>query len=397
MRFNTFVASSTDVELCVEAPNLREVLIEPALLARQGKLSPTQTLELARLASNLGLRPVLVWDALMPETTMNTTCSELLQWDLTPFSVIRVCDPGVGWWIAENMPCMPLHLICETGNHNLEALQGWCEIFGQQLERLILSVELPEAKLMEYCQALPVECEVLGAGSIPLFYSPRSLLAQHFSPEEASIQGNGEPSFIFATVSSDDATHRSLPTLETSHGTFLFLDKDRFILDKLSGLEQAGLHTVRLDLRQMNSLESESTGDVAAEIVKICRNALTNPELLRTRWPRKTHAPFFKSNRTDAQFKKMKSKITQFRDETCLAEIIAGERGKYVLFSALKPFMSQTAKTVLMPTGERFALPETISFRSTNGEPIDSVDTDQLLITDWFRKAVPGSLILKSG
>ena len=94
MQFNTFVSSINDLERCVNAPNLKEVLLQPTLLARQGQLSKQQTRSLVSTAIGYGLHPVLVWDILMPEQTMKNICQQLSLWELSKFPTVRVCDPG---------------------------------------------------------------------------------------------------------------------------------------------------------------------------------------------------------------------------------------------------------------------------------------------------------------
>jgi U32 family peptidase len=400
MQFNTFISSISDLERCVNAPNLHEVLLEPALLARQGKLSTEQVHRLGAEARERGLRPVLVWDVLMTEGMMETVCDRIQQqWDLTRFDAIRVCDPGVAYWLLTYFPSMPLQLIVETGNHNLESLRGWCEILSPSLKRLVLSIELPEEKLIEYCQTLPVGCELLGVGQILLFYSPRSLLAQPLLQKQNIEEGEETNSlyelnpdsllYLEATAAFADTPNRHFPTLETAHGTFMFLDKDQFILDKLDALCSAGLHTVRLDLRHLGK-----GGDVAVDIDRICRQVLENPTSLRVNWLRETRAPFFKANRTTALFPRMKSKVADYRNDACLAEVLAGEGGKYVVFYTLRPFESSQIKSMVMPTGEEIKIPQEILFRNLNGEAINTFEPEQILITDWIKKAVPGSLVL---
>ena len=387
MQFNTFISSIADLDRCANAANLHEVLLEPALLARQGKLSEDKVHLLAAEARNRGLRPVLVWDVLMPERVMRAVCDRIQNWDLTRFAAIRVCDPGVAYWLLIHFPEIPLQLIVETGNHNLESLLGWCEIFSGSLERLVLSIELPEEKLIAYCQALPVACELLGVGQILLFYSPRSLLAEHLAGEE---NFNPEsPLYLEATAAFEDNPNRHLPTLETAHGTFMFLDKDQFILDKLDALQAAGLHTVRLDLRHL-----EQDGDSAVDIDIICGKILSDPASLRVNWSRETRAPFFKANRTTALFPRMKSKVTDYRNDACLAEVLAGEGGKYVVFYTMRPFEVSQIKSMIMPTGEEIKLPQDVSFRNLNGDRIIACESEQILVTDWIKKAVPGSLLL---
>ena len=386
MQFNTFVSSVPDLERCANAPNLQEVLLEPMLLARQGKLSEKQVQSLALEAVQRGLRPVLVWDVLMTEQVMMNVCDRLKQWDLSHFSAIRVCDPGVGYWLKTYFPQIPLQLIVETGNHNLESLKGWCDIFSGSLERLILSIELPEEKLIEYCQILPVSCELLGVGPILLFYSPRSLLVEHLAEEDFN---SDSPLYLEATAAFEDSPNRHFPTLETAHGTLMFLDKDQFILDRLNGLQAAGLHTVRFDLRHLGQ-----EGDVAVDIDKICYQSLQDPVSLRKNWHRETRAPFFNANRTTALFSRIKPKLSELRDDTCLAEVLAGESGKYVVFYTLRPFDVSLIKSMMLPTGEKIEVSPEVAFRTLDNEPIETFDSEQMIVTDWIKKASPGSLLL---
>ncbi len=376
MQFNTFVSSVDDLERCVNAPNLPEVLLEPTLTARLGELPENRVYSLASEAVQRGLRPVLVWDVLMPEHNMTLICDRLWQWDLSYFGAIRVCDPGAAYWLKINFPEIPLHLIVETGNHNLESLRGWCEIFSGSLERLVLSIELPEDKLIEYCQTLPVACELLGVGQILLFYSPRSLLAEHSLTHKA-------------TAAFAETPNRHFPTLQTVHGTFMFLDKDQFIVDKLAALQSAGLHTVRLDLRHLGG-----DGDVAVDIDRICQRIVSDPASLRVTWPRETRAPFFRANRTTALFPRMKSKQSKYRNDVCLAEVLAGERRKYVVFYTLRPFEVSLIKSMMLPTGEEIEVPQGVAFHNLDGELLDTFEPEQIIVTNWIKKAMPGSLLL---
>jgi len=402
IQFNTFVRSLADLEACGAAPGVREVLLEPRLTARQGKLSLTAAHALAIAAQQRGLNPVLVWDILMPEPVMQGICDRLQSWDLSPFAAMRVSDVGAAAWVQAHWPQMPIHLIVETGNHNREALQGWCALLGPSLTRLVMSIELPEATLIDYCQQLPVDCEVLGVGPILLFYSPRSLLAAHLpSPVPSPEDPDADPDAadLTAHVAFADTPQRHFPTEETPHGTLMFLDKDQFILDRLEGLAAAGLHTVRLDLRHLSQADEAATG-----ITALCTQLQTDPSLLRSTWPRPIQAPFFKANRTTALFPRLKAKakLAAYRDQNCLAEAIAGESGQYIVWQVLRPFtrspVGNAARTQIdclrIPTGEAIAVPPDLTFQTLAGtEPISFMPS-QLLITPWIKKVVPGSLLM---
>ncbi|MBE9099013.1 U32 family peptidase [filamentous cyanobacterium LEGE 07170] len=383
MPFNTFISSIADLDRCTAAPDLTEVLIEPMLLARQGRVGEKAAQELAIAARARGLRPVLVWDALMPQQAMEAVGERLRTWDFAAFAAVRVNDLGAAAWMQEHHPTLPLHLIAETGNHNLSALQGWCELLGHTLERLILSIELPEAQLVQYCQALPVPCEVLGAGPILLFYSPRSLLADPLHAEDE------DATHIAATIAFEDHPDRPFPTVETPHGTLMFLDKDQFIGDRLESLWKAGLAMVRIDLRPFSPAP-----DAAPNIDRICQQLLSAPATLRQQWHRPTRAPFFNANRTTALIPRMKTRRLDPWRNQAIAEVIAGEGGSYVVFRVLRPFHLTPDTQILLPTGDRLPFPANCNLRTLQGVPTSQGEADQLLLTDWIKKAVTGSLLL---
>ncbi|MBD2461313.1 U32 family peptidase [Oscillatoria sp. FACHB-1407] len=385
MQFNTFASSSRDLERCAHAPQLQEVLLEPALLARQGRLGEAEVQSLALEATQRGLRPVLVWDIVMTERMLSVVSDRLQRWDLRRFAAVRVSDVGAAYWLTTHAPEMPLQLIVETGNHNLEALQGWCELFGTSLERLILSIELPEKQLVEYCQSLPVACELLGVGQILLFYSPRSLLSAHISnPQEEE-----NAPYLETTVAFEESPQRPFPTVETAHGTLMFLDKDQFILDRLEALKAAGLHTVRLDLRHLGR-----DGDMAIDIDRICQQILDDPVVLRKQWVRETRAPFFNANRTTSLFNRMKSKLDDYNTPQRLAEVVAAEKGQYLVFYTTQSFHVSHIKSIVLTTGEELPLPQNLVFRDIHNETVEAIAPQQLIITEWIKKVVSGSLLI---
>ena len=80
----------------------------------------------------------------------------------------------------------------------------------------------------------------------------------------------------------------------------MYLNKDHFILDSLARLDAAGMHTIRIDLRDL-----QAGKHAAQEIDAICAMTLANDPRLDTVWTRPTSAPFFKRNKTDKQFARM--------------------------------------------------------------------------------------------
>ncbi|TNE43581.1 MAG: hypothetical protein EP343_32720 [Deltaproteobacteria bacterium] len=382
MRILTYATSSDDLKRCAVLESVHEVLLEPAWLAREGRLPQDRVESLAVEARTLGLHPILVWDILLPERVLEQLVPELQEVNWSLFDAVRVNDVGAAQWLQSYLPEMPLHWNVETGNHNLDGLQLWCELLAPSLERLVLSIELPEEKLIEYCQVLPVPCELLGAGRILLFYSPRSLLAKHLSRQDESTHR------YEAVVASEHSNFKPMPTLETQHGTFLFLDKDQFVLDRLERVLASGLHTVRLDLRHLSE-----PGHAATELQDVVEQAITQPDQLRKSWPRPTRATFFKANNTTGQFSKMKAKHHAFRDAASLAEILTSDKPDYLVIRVLRDFQVSEAQLLMVPSGEVAPLSSPLQARTLQGELVEVATQGQILVTNWVKMACTGALL----
>ena len=86
----SFAHSPADLARCVAAPGIEEVLLEPALLARQGRLDPAALREMAAATRRAGLRAVLCWDTLLPQRDFAAVAAQLEGWDFEPFAAVRV-------------------------------------------------------------------------------------------------------------------------------------------------------------------------------------------------------------------------------------------------------------------------------------------------------------------
>ncbi len=385
MKFTTFVTSLEDILACAAAPNLEEVLIESRELAREGRITIAQAQELARQASNHGLKPVLVWDILMTNDDFTTRSKLVAEMDLSLFSAIRTQCPGAAAWVRANAPTHGLHFIVENSNHNMPGLKRW--VAQLQPQRMVLSTQLPEDKLIACCQQLPCECEVLGAGKILLFYSKRHLLQANFSDEDEAQNDH----WLYADSASEESASRPFPTIENEHGTFMYLNKDHFILDTLSRLDAGGMHSIRIDLRDLQNGERAAKG-----IEELCRLTLANDPALGSWWPRPTSAPFFKRNRTDKQFSRMKPQTRLLRDSNCVAEVVTVERGELLGLMVLRDFESKgTDFTFVAHDGQE--LPVQIeSFSDLVGNPLTQCEAHKVVRCPWIKGVKAGAILIRS-
>jgi putative protease len=251
---------------------------------------------------------------------------------------------------------------------------------------MILSTQLPEDKLIACCKELGTECEVLGAGKILLFYSKRHLLQANFRNDE---EGN-DAHWIYADSASEESASRPFPTIENEHGTFMYLNKDHFILDSLARLDEAGMHTIRIDLRDLQAGEHAAKG-----IESICAMTLARDPALDTVWTRPTSAPFFKRNRTDKQFARMKPQTRLLRDAKCVAEVVSVERGEVLGLFTLRAFDSQGASFKFV-AHDGSELPATLErFSDVTGNTLTECAAHKVVRCSWVKGVKAGAILVR--
>ncbi|MCY4645077.1 MAG: U32 family peptidase [Bacteriovoracales bacterium] len=291
----------------------KEVIVAPRELSRFGRLSLTQSMELAKEIKAHGMRPLLQWDILMTETVFRQKVLQLRPLlEEKCFSALRVQDPGALGWALEETD-LPLHWIAETGNHNLKGLDAWARLLGKRGGRLVLSFQLPRERLETYAKKLPIPLELLGLGPILLFYSPRSLL-KNFDSIRAS-EG-------MVTASSEESAHKGFPVISNDHGSFLFHQKHLGLLEHARQLQKMGITHLRLE------------GPDPSFDTKALR-WLKHPdpkgwEELRASYPKGLICGFYRRNKSDVLFPKLKNERLERARERALGEVIGVEKGAFL-------------------------------------------------------------------
>ncbi|MGK5094038.1 U32 family peptidase [Deltaproteobacteria bacterium TL4] len=354
LNYNLFLEDSSQLSALQSLP-VREVILEHAELSRQGILSTAELCRLLKLCRTAGIAPLLQWDILATEPVFEQSIAVLQELPLSEFTAIRVQDLGAAEWLRKTHPTLPMHLIVETGNHNFRALKRWTEYFGPQLERLVLSNEIPREALQSCCEQLKIPCEILGLGPILLFYSPRALLSRlGFDPSENPIKRYACEGQSFV---------RHFPTFENKHGTLMFHDRDLFLLDLIPDLLQCGLHTLRLDLRTVDFPEwieklkphLQSHGD------KVENSSL------KEQWPVKTTHGFYRANRTDRPIERLKNKHLRNHEPQLVGTVAESIKGEYMALISRKRFHCNQELIFVTPEGRK--VESTIHFiRNTQGQ-----------------------------
>lgn len=364
----TYVDHLDEAILAKEA-GVNEVILGNMLFSRFGKISPKRYSEFCREVKNLNLRVVFDWDILMTEKVFQQRKSEIQSINWECVDAIRVQDPGALYWIKNNLPDMPIQLLTETGNHNLVGLKKWKEIAGPQLERMILSIELPKQKLSEYIDALDVPVEILVAGRILLFYTPRNLISPYiFDHDDDKTKAAMESSYELEG-SSEESPHKGFPLLENLHGTFMFNTKDQFLLDHCVELQEMKLAVARVDFRHIKD------NSFLVKAVNALRSPISSTiHPLKDDYPNPIIRGFFHVNKSDVLFKKLKNQRTQRNDKNYIGDVLDVKKKKHLgIMVKSKDIGLQVGDNLILKTPDGKEKELIISdLRNSNGESIES-------------------------
>ena len=365
MQFNTYLESLSALAQ-IQQTSIREVILEHKSLSRMGKQSTKSLISLLNAALSCGLSPVLQWDILSTEHTFRHCLTLLNRLPLAKFHAIRVQDLGAAEWIRQEHPELPLQLIVESGNHNIIGLQRWAEYFGPQLQRLVLSTELPKSALIEYSKILTVPCEILTVGRILLFYTPRKLL----SSQNISINS---PDFLEKKLVPGDQPQRQFPTVENQHGTFMFHQRDLFLLDYLPELQNTSLSVLRLDLRHLD-LSANWLIKMTELLESFDKEKCT---ALKSAWPTKITHGFFRANRTDLAIERIKNPHLKDHGETLVGYVVEAVKDAHLIILARKTFLCANTLQGITPEGRECEI-ATKDIQTTDGQPVTEIVSGNL-------------------
>jgi putative protease len=378
MKKITYLQNTQQLEII---PSDYEIILEHKKLSRFGKLETEELINLFQNAKERGHLVHLEWDVLMEETKFLETTPVFDELKHLAFDSIRVQDPGAIEYVLENT-FLKISAILENGNHNLCGLQYWVDYIGDRLDRLVISIELPKAKIEEYIQKLKVNIELLTLGRILLFYTPRNLLSA-LAPEtdEKKKKDIASSDFIEALGESEESPHKGFPLVENRHGTFMFHIKNFYLVDKLKELAAIGLSAARFDLRfdSMDLIKSIELDD------------------FKEIYPHQTIKGYYNVNKTDVLFKKLKNHRIKRNDEGFIGEVVDHIKGQYtaIMVKAQNLTHGQRLKFVT-PEGKEIYAP-IVEMTDSEGDKISSIDAGRLALINyvggvWVKSAVYTSL-----
>lgn len=320
---------------------LNEVILGPKDLSRFGRLSIEETNNLIAIAKELDIKAVVEFDILITENSFTATVANFYKLDLESLYAIRVQDQGVLHYIFNNTN-LKLQFIAETANHNLASLKRYEALLGDRLDRIVLSIELTHEKIKLYKKSLNIKIEFLALGRILLFYTPRNLL----TPLSDSKLSYNES--LIATGESEESPHKGFPIIENKHGTFMFHIKHQYLLDFLDDLDIVDYK--RIDLR------FDADFNLINDISKVYSKTLDAKEF-KQNYPFDTIRGFFKVNKSNVLFKKLKNQRVQRKDDNYIGEVIHAQKPNHLILH--------------LKSAHKLEIGQTIKFNNPEGKQID--------------------------
>lgn len=377
----SFVSSIRKIEdLKFIRPELgKEFLIELRFLSRSGELTFSSLGEVFNLIPKS--KRVLNWDILMTDKSFEELQSFLKDLPWNEFSAIRVQDLGVLEWLREQSISMPIQLNLETGHHNWDSIHSHLELYPE-IKRIILSQELEKVTVLEYLQKSPVEMELMVFGPTLLFYTPRPLLSAYTPKNELNIR---------ATATSEESPHKGFPVIENRHGTFMYNTKDHSILDHVSELSLFSNFVPRIDVSWSDSFE----------LLSLIIDYLSLPseeglEKIISLNPRSLHKAFFRTNKSDVLFKKLKnSHLAKIEDEI-FARVLEQDKTSYTAIKLNRELkLSDLPLPITLMTTEGHKLELHIAqFTNALGHSVERLSKGDIALINPLKKASVKSVIL---
>ena len=338
MKYCTYLRGQAQLKRLANT-SIREVIVEHGLLSQLGGLPTYDLIDLTRQLKQQKFSVFLQWDRIMTEPEFQECLPILETLRPLPFDAIRVQDTGAAEWVRTHRTDAALHLIAESGHHNLASLGQLAEHFCPQ--RIAVSPELSSTQIRECASKVKAPLEALGLGPLLLYHTPRKLLPSGHS--KATTQSLRNPEHL-----------QNNPVIESQYGSFLFDRRDLFLLDRLDQLEALGVSNIRIDLRLKRDFSIIEKIDAAAHDPDLSKR-----EQLKKSWPQPTTHGFFRANRTDHAFRYLNNPHLRLTGSQPVGTVLETNRTSGIVIMVHAPLREGEFLSCVTPQGQMIPLTTT--------------------------------------
>jgi hypothetical protein len=346
-----------------------EILIQTKRFSRVGFIDDLDFEKCFKRLRKSGKVLILDWNILLNDKEIEAAKPHLLK-IAEKIDIIRFLDPGVGLYLKKILPEKPIHFSMEFGNFNELGIINWVNCFGPQLRRIILSNQLPLAEIKKL--KVNTEIEIQGCGRIELFYSPRKLVHRPLTREADAIS---------ISCASEDRPTQISPLIENTSGTFMFYDKDLFILDELKNNDVCP-DFIRLELYHPDQYEVLLRYFPESGWQKKLKGTLSA----------KTTRGFFRINKSHAPLQRLTNKHIKKESEIKVGVILESIKKQHMI--------TEIQKEILLPASIMFCSPEgkQVAYTIQNAESLAGKTIKKKILPGfyklpWIKHVVPASVL----
>lgn len=373
-RFNFSAYSLEEAKLIINSGKCDELILHCETFSKKGRIALHQMDEILSFTKKSDGQLVFQWDIIENQVDIQNHHQLVREYPWFGRFPIRFLDPGVGLLLIESNPEIQVQQILDKIAYNSRSILAWEKQFTPQINRIVLSNELPITELKVLAKEVKTPLEVQVAGPIETFYSPRPLLS-------AKDANNGL--YTRFEIESEDRPGSWLNTIETEQGVTIDHEKELMLLDDLKELETAGVYHYLIDLYLKKNLEAFRMSLLTDQWVVELQN----------RWAGKTTRGFFKSNKTDAPFKRLSNPFLQQKDNK-VGEVLEYEKPEHLIIEFYETIQLPVELKVLSPEGKEANLQLESAVRLKDNTYVEIVHPG-IFKTRWVKHAVPTSLILQ--
>ena len=226
-----------------------------------------------------GVRTYVTVNTLVTDRELSRAREMILQLNQLGADALIVQDLGMARMIRALAPDLPIHASTQMTIHNIG---GVLQAHRLGFSRVVLSRELPLEEIAFICKNSPVEIEVFVHGALCMCYSGQCYLS-------AAIGGRSGNRGLCAQPC---RMSYSLPGESMEHPLSL---KDLSLAEHLSQLEQAGVHTLKIEGRMKRP-------EYTALVTSIYKKALTERRAPTAEELSRLQAVFSREGFTDGYF-----------------------------------------------------------------------------------------------
>ncbi|MCP4295452.1 MAG: hypothetical protein GY786_07585 [Proteobacteria bacterium] len=370
MNYTLSLRNINSLEQCCSS-KVSEVLIYSAEFSKTGDLESTEIDPCLSRLKTCKKRVIFVWDLLCKDNRIDLLGSKM-DILIDKVDAVRFLDPGVGSYLASRYPGVKLQFSLEKGTFNKKGILEWAHFFSRNLERIILSNQLPISQVREICSSTDVDIELPGIGRIEIFNSPRPLVQTH-------LPGlNGKK----VVAASEDRPHQLSPLIENPHGTIMYYDKDLFVLDMLDEIVASGVKYLGLDFFDLN--EMMNFNRLYHEKGWISK--------LRALWPKNTTRGFLRANKSHVPLKRLTNRHLQKEKENKVGVVLESVKKVHLLIELGLPINLPAVIDFYTPEGKVVGY-EVRWAKDLNGIQQNGRLDKGFYLFPWIKFVVPATIL----